>query len=251
MHSNISTDILNSASLPRLLLQHLDLNDLDDPKPALLKPLTALQHLSLQGVPLTDGNQGLSAFLALLPKLQHLTHLTVRNLGDAADRTAQSFPRSAAFSALTASGKLRALTVVDSNLDDTHVLRAPAWRHMFPTMGRVLRHLTSLEVVASECVLCSSDLWLLQAWKSNVPGPGRAGKMPQPRSVDIKLPHSVTDEGLLQLTSLRRLTRLALSPYCPNNALSELGISQELGLTFLKKFKPSEPCYQLELSNKV
>jgi hypothetical protein len=102
-------------------------------EPEVLAGKSLLQHLQVGWCTIKGGAAGAAQLLSYLQPLQQLTHL------DMGLSKWEGSPPAAAFSALTASSKLRHL--------DLHGCTLPAgvWQHVFPA-GRQLPHLRSLKL---------------------------------------------------------------------------------------------------------
>lgn len=98
--------------------------------------LSQLQHLQLRAGYIRGAEDG---YAELLSGLQQLSQLTTLAFIACMMDTEETYPVAAAFSALTASSKLRNLTISECMLPEG------IWQHVFPT-GRRLPHLTSLDI---------------------------------------------------------------------------------------------------------
>lgn len=98
--------------------------------------LSQLQHLQLRACYIRGAEDG---YTELLSGLQQLSQLTTLAFIACMIDTEETYPVAAAFSALTASSKLRNLTIIECMLPEG------IWQHVFPT-GRRLPHLTSLDI---------------------------------------------------------------------------------------------------------
>jgi hypothetical protein len=123
--------VLGLHHLTRMELSRLALFE-----PAALAGKTLLQHLQLATCRIPSGSEGTAQ---LLSQLQHLQQLTYLDLGWLTCDIDKGNPPVAAFSALTASSKLRHLDL------DWLILPAGVWQHVFPA-GKLLPQLSSLSV---------------------------------------------------------------------------------------------------------
>jgi hypothetical protein len=104
-------------------------------EPNVLAGKTQLQRLELSDCRM---NGGLVGTARLMLNLQYLGQLTYLNLNNCVSRSEPSLS-AAAYSALTASSKLRHLAVQSCRLP------VDAWQHLFP-VGKQLPHLTELSL---------------------------------------------------------------------------------------------------------
>lgn len=188
---------------------------------------------------LTGSPQALSAFLSWLPKLQQLTLLEARDVENAG----MVMPPAAAFYSLTANTKLRSLSF-EFQFKTKGLTSAAVWQKMFPAK-HVLPHLTSLTAMVQDFQAQRTDLQRLQqccpalqyllfrphdqsewdlhstvhTWRSlrwlstqsvSDVCMESIAKLTQLESLDISYPHTITAHGLLQVTSLRKLTQLSV-----------------------------------------
>jgi hypothetical protein len=121
----------NAHHLTRMVLENFTY------EPAVLDSKAKLQHLKIHN---SWGRVVWGTWAThVLSHLQHLKHLTHLDLGVSLKDVEGSDPPAVAYSALTASSKLRFINI------SMWVLPAGAWQHMFPA-GRQLPHLTSLDI---------------------------------------------------------------------------------------------------------
>ena len=117
-------------------LTRLELSRLASFEPAALAGKTLLHHLQLSCCRLSSSSEGTVQLLSQLQNLQQLTYL---DLGWLTCDIERGNPPVAAFSALTASSKLRHLDL------DWLILPAGVWQHVF-SAGKLLPQLSSLSV---------------------------------------------------------------------------------------------------------
>lgn len=174
-------------------LQHLEIQDCQQLKPAVLQGMTALRHLSITGTALDacgsnpSTARGIPMLLAILPQLQHLTHLTLMDC--------LSHPQPAeAYAAVTSSQHLESLILRRCNFPRN------ICRHMFsdavklPALKQLLLHCNWPESITLEA--------------------GDAARLvhccPSLQHLDVDLAKQ-SPEDIQTLTQLTALTQLAVN----------------------------------------
>jgi hypothetical protein len=215
---------------------------------------TQLQHFELMGCDNAGGSAGIAELLSHLQPLQQLTHLTLHPCWKTQSLYMAAAPPAAAYSALTASGKLQLLDIAGWPVPTA------LWQQMFPA-GRQLPDLTFLQIgdtspptvaEGSRLVSCCPRLRSLRGWcehgTEKLLGPltglsslsklvliHPTGSSPEGLEllcqltglIDLELQDPSEDDGVLQqLTHLKQLTRL---DYWCRADDSSLRVSAQLG----------------------
>lgn len=175
--------------------------------PLLLTPLTKLQHLDLDSTPPAGGSKGAAVLLAVLPRLQHLTHL------DLCDCLITAAAPAAAYSALTASHKLAYLDISGAEPP------ADAWRHLLPAKRPLTAlqrlHLAGVYEASTEGLSDKQLQHLVQA-------------CPKLENLQCWLQPTVLPEALLELTALTGLALQGVTEEVADSVLLQLTALQDL-----------------------
>jgi len=234
--ANIPVDRSTTPGLSKLTgLEMLWLYNCRSVDPSLLAPLVKLQHLDLDNTPPVGRPRGTAMLLAVLSKLQQLTHLDLCDcLLDPAAAPA------AAYAALTASSRLAYLDIQSAELPlaDTWQLLLPPGRPLmqlqrlhlsgvYPAAGgfsaEQLQHivqscpaLQNLQCVVNPQAPPTALLQLTALTGLTLEGVSDEVveevllKLPELQELHVLPSSSVDDVGLMRLTALTQLSQLGL-----------------------------------------
>lgn len=177
---------------------------------------------------------GAAALLLELPKLEHLTDLSLVQVLWA---HAAGMPASA-YAALTASSSLRTLDLSFS------LIPGDAWREIFNPNAQMLSDLRSLNILCSQAAITDRDLSFLGRCCPGLRSLGLKGTLKQGSGMDallgfsaltsLSVNHVSSDDALAVLAQLRGLEDLQLSVLSSIRASGLLQLSALKSLTRLR-----------------